>query len=100
MLEEDMKSIIMAYTAIEAFANETVLPEDKIYIPEKAKTIATRLHYEKFTRMELEEKLAQVLPKKLKIPPIDKDGKDDMWQNYKELEDLRHAIIHIGGETV
>ena len=96
MLEEDMKSIIMAYTAIEAFANETVQPEDEIYIPKKGKTIAMRLCYQEFTRMSLEEKLAQVLPEKLKISQIDKD--DKIWQNYRELENLRHAIIHMEGE--
>ena len=98
MLEEDMKAIIMAYTAIEAFANETVRPEDEIYIAKKGETIATPLCYEDFMRMALEEKLYRILPKKLKLPPIDKNGKDDTWQNYKELEDLRHAIIHMEGE--
>ena len=101
MLEEDMKSIIMSYTAIEAFVNETVRREDEIYIAKKGKTIATRLSYEDFRRMALEEKLYRVLPEKLKLPPIakdGKDGKDDTWQKYKELEDLRHAIIHMEGE--
>lgn len=98
ILEEDMKSIIMAYTAIEAFANETVQPGDEIYIPEEGGTIPMPLHYEEFTRMRLERKLSQVLPEKLKLPPIEKNGKDNTWQYYKELENLRHAIVHMEGE--
>ena len=98
MLEEDMESIIMAYAAIEAFVNETVQPEDKIYIARKGNIIVTPLSYEEFTRMTLEEKLDQVLPKKLGTQPIDKDGKDNIWRDYKELENLRHDIIHMRGE--
>ncbi len=98
MLEEDMESIIMAYTAIEAFVNEAVQPEDEVYITKKGKTIAARLCYEEFTMMALEEKLEQVLPEKLGIQPIDKNGKDNIWQDYKELESLRHDVIHMRGE--
>ncbi len=98
MLEEDMESIIMAYTAIEAFVNEAVRPEDEVYITKKGKTIATRLCYEEFTMMALEEKLEQVLPEKLGVQPIDKNGKDNIWRDYKELESLRHDIIHMRGE--
>ena len=98
MLEEDMQSIIMAYTAIEAFANATVQPEDEIYIPGESGIIAERLPYEKFMYMSLEKKLDRVLPEKLKLPPINKNGEDDTWQDYKELEDLRNAVIHMKGE--
>ncbi len=98
MLEEDMESIIMAYTAIEAFVNEAVQPEDEVYITKKGKTIATWLCYEEFTMMALEEKLEQVLPEKLGVQPIDKNGKDNIWQDYKELESLRHDVIHMRGE--
>ena len=98
MLEENMKSTIMAYTAIEAFVDEMVRPEDKIYIAKKGKTIETRLSYEDFMRMALEEKLYRVLPEKLGKQPIDRNGKDNIWQDYKELENLRHAIIHMKGE--
>ena len=48
MLEEFMESIIMAYSAIEAFVNETTQPEDKIYIQREGKAITTRLSYEDF----------------------------------------------------
>lgn len=99
MLEEDMKSIIMAYTAIEAFANEVVHPEDEIYIKEgKGSTILTPLHYEEFRRMALEDKLLQVLPEKLKVSPIAKSDSTNTWQSYKELEKLRNEIIHMAGD--
>ena len=98
MLEEFMESIIMAYAAIEAFVNETVQPEDKIYIAKKGKRIVTPLSYEDFTRMALEEKLDQVLPEKLGTQPIDRTGKNNIWRDYKELENLRHDIIHMRGE--
>ena len=97
VLEEDMQSIIMAYAAIEAFANATVLPEDKIYIPGKSGLFEEALPYEKFMDMSLEKKLDRVLPEKLQVPPINKNGEDDTWQDYKELEDLRNAVIHMKG---
>lgn len=98
MLEEDMESIIIAYAAIEAFVNETVQPEDKIYVAKRGKKIVTSLSYEDFIWMALEEKLDQVLPEKLGTQPIDKTGKNNIWRNYKELESLRHDIIHMRGE--
>ena len=98
MLEEDMESIIIAYAAIEAFVNETVQPEDKIYVAKRGKKIVTSLSYEDFIWMALEEKLDQVLPEKLGTQPIDKNGKDNIWGDYKELENLRHDIIHMRGE--
>ncbi len=98
MLEEDMKSVIMAYTAIEAFVNEVVQPEDDIYIPEKGKTITMLLRYEDFRRMALEDKLQQVLPEKYQVPPIDRNGRDNAWRDYKELQKLRDDIIHMRGE--
>ena len=99
MLEEDVESIVMAYTAIEAFVNETVHPEDEIWIPKKGNKITMRLRYEDFERMPLEDKLYEVLPEKLKVPAIDKNERDNnIWQNYKELEKLRDDVVHMKGE--
>lgn len=75
MLEEDMESIIIAYAAIEAFVNETVQPEDKIYVAKRGKKIVTALSYEDFIWMALEKKLDQVLPEKLGTEPINKTEK-------------------------
>ena len=98
ILEEDMESIIMAYAAMEAFVNEAVQSEDKIYMARRGQRIVTPLSYEDFIRMPLEEKLDQVLPEKLGTQPIDKTGKNNIWRDYKELESLRHDIIHMRGE--
>ena len=64
-----MASIIFAYTAIEAFANEEI-PEDYIY---KAETRSSEIliAYQKDSierRISLDEKLGSILPKTKNLP--------------------------------
>lgn len=91
-LELIMASIIFAYTAIEAFANEE-LPEDFKY-EEKRKSglfiVRTKEWIER--NVSLDEKLATLIPK-VTNKPLPKGSK--IWGNYVHLRRLRHRIIHL-----
>ncbi len=91
-LELIMASIIFAYTAIEAFANEE-LPEDFIY-EEKTKSGLFIVHNKEWIErnVSLDEKLTILIPK-VTNKPSPKGSK--IWENYVHLRRLRHRIIHL-----
>lgn len=91
-LEDRMLSIVFAYSALEAFANEQV-PDDYLYTRKRKDKRCT----ETFTKLEIErsisldEKLSEILPNILNIEtPKDKG----IWNRYLILKNLRDRIIH------
>jgi hypothetical protein len=90
-LELKMASVVFAYTALEAFANDE-LPEVYIYLQEDKKFTK---HYnkgqiERF--LSLDMKLGDVLPEALRI----KTPKGtNFWSSYIELGHMRDNIIHM-----
>lgn len=92
-LELIMASIVFAYTAIEAFANEEI-PEDFTYEMERSSS-RILVAYEKESierRVSLDEKLAIALPK-AKGKPSPKGLK--IWEDYVTLRRLRDRIVHL-----
>lgn len=92
-LEQIMASIIFAYTAIEAFANEEI-SEDYVYESEMHSS-EILIAYQKDSierRISLDEKLGSILPKtkKLSTPKGLK-----IWADYVELKRLRDRIVHL-----
>jgi hypothetical protein len=89
--ELKMASIVFAYTALEAFANEE-LPEGYVYLQEDKKCTK---HYnkdqiERFLNLDI--KLGDVLPAALGIK-TPKGTK--LWGSYVELGNIRDRIIHM-----
>ena len=89
-LELYMGSIIFAYTSIESFANE-IIPQDYLY--EKHRSKCTEVYIkDQIEYLRLDEKLKNILPEILNIPPI---AHNLLWNDYIKLRDIRHQIIHI-----
>jgi hypothetical protein len=88
--ERYMGSIVFAHSAMEAFVNYE-MPEDFTY------ESIRRDHTRRYSKAQierwinLEEKLGDVLPSALKISS---PRQQDFWKRYKELEAIRHDIIH------
>ncbi|WP_168232156.1 hypothetical protein [Pseudomonas veronii] len=95
-IEKMIESIVLAFTAIEAFANETI-PADYFYARHnKSKVIleaANKETIERFT--SLDEKLTEVLPEIL-CCASPKGGR--CWQAYKQLKNTRDRIVHMKTE--
>ena len=88
-------AIVLAFTALEAFVNETI-PEDFIYVcdvkGEKEKKF-DKTSIERY--IPIDEKLATILPKILNC----KSPKTfHCWGNYKKLKTTRDRLIHMKTE--
>lgn len=92
-LEDTIQSIILAFSAIEAFANE-VIPDNFQYAHlRRSKTILETANKQQIERfISLEEKLDQVIPEVLgiKSPKSHKS-----WSEFKKLKKLRDRITHM-----
>lgn len=95
-VERMIESIVLAYSAIEAFANESI-PNDFVYARHKnSDVLLEAASKEAIERMaSTDEKLTVVLPEVLgcKSPKGTR-----CWQNYKQLKDSRDRIIHMKTE--
>lgn len=95
-IEKMIESIVLAFTAIEAFANEAI-PADYFYARHGKSEIileaANKKTIERFT--SLDEKLTEVLPEFLCCPSP--KGRR-CWQGYKQLKNIRDRIIHMKTE--
>jgi hypothetical protein len=92
-IERMMESIVLAYSAIEAFANETV-PSDFIYARHRNSDIVLEASNKETIERNTstDEKLTIILPEIIgcKSP---KGGR--CWQGYKQLKSSRDRIIHM-----
>jgi hypothetical protein len=90
-LEDMMASIIFAYTALEAFANE-VIPDDYIH------TIAARKCSESYSKTQIERslnlqvKLGEILPQ---ILQVNSPKGRVIWGEFLKLEEIRNSLIHM-----
>jgi hypothetical protein len=91
-LENIMASVVFAYTALESFANEEI-PKDYIYTVDKGgrcQEVYNKVQIEKF--LTLADKLGKILPA---VCGVRSPKGIKVWQDYLELESLRHSIIHM-----
>lgn len=95
-IERMIESIVLAYSAIEAFANESI-PNDFVYARHnKSDILLEAASKETIERhISTDEKLTSVLPEILgcKSPKGTR-----CWQNYKQLKRARDRIIHMKTE--
>lgn len=95
-IERMIESIVLSFSAIEAFANESI-PADFVYArhtnSETLLEAASKTTIERF--LSIDEKLTSVLPEVLgcKSPKGTR-----CWRDYKELKNARDRIIHMKTE--
>ena len=83
--------VIFSFTAIEAFANESV-PANFSYSWKNAKEVKqlARADIERF--VQLDEKLKRVLPE---AHSITSPAGTKVWQGFKELKAIRDRVVHM-----
>lgn len=92
-LERVMESVVMAFTALEAFVNENI-PDDYKYHTNRKKDLTLEvMDKTKIERwLSLDEKLSKVLPDAL---DIDSPKSHKSWSGFKNLKKIRDRIIHM-----
>jgi hypothetical protein len=94
-LEGKVVSIVLAYTAIEAFVNE-VIPEDFSYTRTKRDGSQEQLNKSVIERhVNMDEKLCTVLPSVLSC--LSPKG-SRCWQAYRQLKEIRDRVVHMKTE--
>lgn len=95
-IERMIEAIVLAYSAIEAFANESI-PSDFIYARHKNSDVVLEASGkdEIERRVSTDEKLTAVLPDVL---GCNSPKSNRCWQNYKQLKGVRDRIIHMKTE--
>jgi len=90
-LEEMMVSVVFAFTALEAFANEEI-PDSYMHTGKSRGLFVARGKATIEREVSLDIKLGEIIPEALKIPTP--KGKS-VWEDYKLLKSLRDRLVHI-----
>ena len=95
-MERMMESIVLAFSAIEAFANESI-PSDFVYARHKRSEILLEAASKETIERHvlIDEKLSQVLPE---ILSCNTPKGTRCWESYKLLKNVRDRIIHLKTE--
>lgn len=95
-IERMIEAIVLAFCAIEAFANESI-PNDFVFSRHKKSEIILEAANKQTIERHLstDEKLTLVLPEVLNCTSL-KGSR--CWQNYKQLKGVRDRIIHMKTE--
>lgn len=92
-VERMIEAVVLAFTALEAFVNETI-PEEFIYARHARSEVvleaANKSNIER--HIPIDEKLTSVLPEVLKCAS---PKGSRCWQNYKQLKETRDRLIHM-----
>ena len=93
-IERMIESVIMAFTALEAFANEMIPDDFEYHVHKKSKTILEIYNKAKIERnISLDEKLSTILPEVFGIESP--KGSNKAWENFKSLKKIRDRIIYM-----
>lgn len=95
-VERMIEAIVLAFTALEAFVNETI-PEDYVYARHiKSDIILEATNKSTIQRhVKIDEKLTAVLPEVL---TCQSPKESRCWQGYKQLKQTRDRLIHMKSE--
>jgi len=95
-IERMIEAIVLAFSAIEAFANESI-PNDFIFTRHKRSEVILEAANKQTIERDLstDEKLSQVLPKVL---DCQSPKSSQCWESYKQLKKVRDRIIHMKTE--
>lgn len=92
-VEKRMGAVIFAYNALESFCNEQIPDAYVFEIPRKDGRCTERYNKDQIEKfLSLEIKLGELLPK-LFNNNLPKEGL--IWNDFKNLQDLRDRIVHI-----
>jgi len=95
-LERSIESIIMAFTALEAFVNENVPDDFEYHTHKKGQNVLEIMDKKDIERkLSLDEKLSLVLPA---AKNIDSPKGSKCWQGYNDLKKIRNRIVHMKKE--
>lgn len=90
-----IESVVMAYSSIEAFANEQISDDHEYWSNRKSKEILLCSEKKEIERFfPLDEKMTDVLPQILGVK-TPKHGTSRVWQIHKKLKKMRDEIIHM-----
>jgi hypothetical protein len=86
-------AVILAFAAIEAFANEVIelLPESATVIPEGRRKPVQRDRMARSLR--LRDKLELAIPQVEQVQALDPES--PLWGSFEELKDLRDSVVHL-----
>lgn len=90
-LEDVMASVVFAYSALEAFANEEI-PDDFVHTIAKPKYSETYSRSQIERSLSLQTKLGNILPT---IHGVPSPKRTKIWQDFISLEELRNNITHM-----
>ena len=95
-IERMIESIVLAFTALEAFVNEAI-PEDFVYAHHvRSEVVLEATNKANIERhVPIDEKLASVLPEVLKC---ESPKGSRCWQGYKQLKQTRDRLVHMKSE--
>lgn len=95
-IERMIEAIVLAFSAIEAFANESI-PNDFVFARHKRSEVVLEAANKQTIERSLstDEKLTLVLPEVLNCPS---PKSSHCWSNYKQLKNVRDRIIHMKTE--
>lgn len=95
-IERMIEAVVLAFTALEAFVNESI-PEDFVYARYAQSEIileaTNKTNIERY--LSIDEKLTSVLPEVLKCSSP-KGSRS--WQEYRQLKKTRDRLIHMKTE--
>ncbi len=92
-IERMIEAVVLAFTALEAFVNETI-PDDFVYARHaRSEVVLEAAHKSTIERhIPIDEKLTSVLPEVLKCTS---PKGSRCWQAYKQLKETRDRLVHM-----
>lgn len=95
-VERMIEAIVLAFTALEAFVNETI-PEDFVYARHvRSDVVLEATNKSNIERhVSIDEKLTAVLPEVLNCSS---PKGSRCWQGYKQLKQTRDRLVHMKSE--
>lgn len=95
-IERMIEAVVLAFTALEAFVNETI-PEDFVYARHaRSEVVLEAANKSSIERhVPIDEKLTSVLPEVLKCAS---PKGSRCWQGYKQLKEARDRLVHMKSE--
>jgi len=95
-IEMVMESIVMAFTALEAFVNENIPDDYEYHCNRKSELILEVMDKKAIERwLSLDEKLSIVLPE---ARDVESPKGKKCWEGYRDLKVTRDRIIHMKKE--
>ncbi|MDX5584719.1 MAG: hypothetical protein QNK20_07280 [Aureibaculum sp.] len=95
-IERVMESVVMAFTALEAFVNENIPDTYKYHTKRKSEIILEVMDKNDIERwLSLDEKLSCVLPD---AHDISAPKNHRCWSDFKKLKNIRNRVIHMKQE--